>query len=165
MQAVRAYLSQHPEERDTLLYENPRYTFFRVAETAAVGSLGVEVTPGRSIASDPTVFPPGALAFVRTRVPIVGSDGRVAGWSPLQRFVLNQDTGGAITGPARVDIYFGVGEDAGEIAGRMSAKGDLYFLVPRVVAGVRGPARPAETLPTAQLSRWSGARANRGVLP
>lgn len=149
MQTVRAYLSQHPEERDTLLHENPRYTFFRVAQTTAIGSLGVEVTPGRSIASDPTVFPPGALAFIRTSVPIVGSDGQVAGWSPLHRFVLNQDTGGAITGPARVDIYFGVGEGAGEIAGRMSAKGELYVLVPRVVASVRGPARPAGTLPTA----------------
>jgi membrane-bound lytic murein transglycosylase A len=164
MQTVRGYLSQHPEQRDTLLHENPRYTFFRVAETTAVGSLGVEVTPGRSMASDPTVFPPGALAFVRTRVPIVASDGQLAGWSPLQRFVLNQDTGGAITGPARVDIYFGVGESAGEIAGRMSAEGDLYFLVPRVVADARSPARPAEALPTAaaRSAAW-GSREPRSI--
>jgi len=130
MQVVRDYLATHPLERDAVLQQNQRYTFFRVADTGPVGSIEVEVTAGRSIATDPAVFPPGALAYIRTRVPVIGDDNTVAGWAPLRRLVLNQDAGAAITGPARVDIYFGAGEGAEHVAGRMAAEGELYFLVP-----------------------------------
>ena len=130
MQVVRDYLAAHPLERDAVLQQNQRYTFFRVADTGPVGSIEVEVTAGRSIATDPAVFPPGALAYIRTRVPVIGDDSTVVGWAPLRRLVLNQDAGAAITGPARVDIYFGVGERAEDVAGRMAAEGELYFLVP-----------------------------------
>ena len=130
MQVVRDYLAAHPLERDAVLQQNQRYTFLRVADTGPVGSIEVEVTAGRSIATDPAVFPPGALAYIRTRVPVIGDDSTVAGWAPLRRLVLNQDAGAAITGPARVDIYFGVGERAEHVAGRMAAEGELYFLVP-----------------------------------
>ena len=130
MQVVRDYLAAHPLERDAVLQQNQRYTFFRVADSGPVGSIEVEVTAGRSIATDPAVFPPGALAYIRTRVPVIGDDSTVAGWAPLRRLVLNQDAGAAITGPARVDIYFGVGERAENVAGRMATEGELYFLVP-----------------------------------
>ena len=141
MQVVRDYLAAHPLERESVLQENQRYTFFRLADTGPVGSIDVEVTAGRSIATDPTFFPPGSLAYIRTRVPVIENDGTVAGWAPLRRLVLNQDAGAAITGPARVDIYFGAGEAAERVAGRMAADGDLYFLVPRpseASAGTRG---------------------------
>jgi membrane-bound lytic murein transglycosylase A len=159
MQGIRAYLESHPAERDRILRENPRYTFFRVADTGAVGSLGVEVTPARSIATDPTVFPPGTLAFVQTRVPDIGPDGQLRGWAPWRRFVMNQDTGGAITGPTRIDIYFGVGEAAGDVAGRMSADGDLFFFVPRETSGVPGPdARTPPRPDRPEKPRARGAR-------
>jgi membrane-bound lytic murein transglycosylase A len=131
MQAMRAYLDTHPEQRDKVLYENPRYTFFRLADDGPFGSTQVKLTAGRSIATDPGFFPPGALVYVRTRVPVVDRDrGELVTWQPLTRLVLNQDKGAAIKGPARVDIYFGAGEDAEATAGRMSAVGELYVLVP-----------------------------------
>jgi membrane-bound lytic murein transglycosylase A len=138
MQALRAYLEAHPAERDAVLHENPRYTFFALADRGPFGSTRVELTAGRSIATDPEVFPPGALGYVRTRRPAVDTDGSFVGWVPLTRLVLNQDSGAAIKGPARVDVYFGPGEMAGAVAGRMSADGDLFILVPRA------PARPTD---------------------
>jgi membrane-bound lytic murein transglycosylase A len=129
MQTVRDYLADHPLERDAILQENQRYTFFRIAETGPVGSTDVEVTGGRTIATDPTVFPPGSLAYIRTRRPAVDDDD-ISPWVPLRRLVLNQDAGAAIKGPTRVDIYFGTGDAAEAVAGRMAAEGDLYFLVP-----------------------------------
>jgi membrane-bound lytic murein transglycosylase A len=132
MPVIRSYLRDHPDERDEILQRNERYTFFRIADTGPVGSTGVELTPGRSIATDPAVFPPGALAYVRTRTPVMDDDGRATRWEPLRRLVLNQDAGVAISGPGRVDVYFGSGEDAERVAGGMSAEGELYVLVPRV---------------------------------
>jgi membrane-bound lytic murein transglycosylase A len=70
------------------------------------------------------------LAYIRTRRPAIDADGSFVGWVPLTRLVLNQDSGAAIKGPARVDVYFGPGEMAGAVAGRMSADGDLFILVP-----------------------------------
>jgi membrane-bound lytic murein transglycosylase A len=132
MPVIRAYLREHPMERDELLHQNERYTFFRIAETGPVGSTGVELTAGRSIAADPAIFPPGALAYIRTRTPLIEESGHPARWTPLRRFVLNQDSGIAIAGPGRVDIFFGSGDEAEQVAGGMAADGDLYFLVPRI---------------------------------
>lgn len=132
MQTVRAYLAAHPLERDELLSTNERYTFFRIADQGPFGSTETRLTGGRSIATDPDFFPPGSLAFIRTRVPLVDPDGTVRGWAPLRRLVLNQDRGAAIKGPARVDIYFGAGKEAEAVAGRMYAEGELYILVPRL---------------------------------
>ena len=139
MQAVSAYLATHPLERDAILQLNQRYTFFRIAETGPVGSIEVEVTAGRSIATDHRVFPAGSLAYIRTRVPVFAEDSTLAGWAPLRRLVLNQDSGTAISGPARVDIYFGVGEKAALVAGRMAAEGELYLLVPRLAEVQHAP--------------------------
>jgi membrane-bound lytic murein transglycosylase A len=131
MQAVRAYLEAHPEEREGLLNDNPRYIFFTLADSGPFGSTELQLTAGRSIATDPAVFPPGALAYVRTKMPVTNAAGQVTTWATIHRFVLNQDTGGAIKGPARVDFYFGSGTAAGEIAGRMWAAGEMYFFLPR----------------------------------
>ena len=101
-----------------MLYANPRYVFFRPLGSEPLGSLGVPVTGGRTIATDPAVYPPGSLAFAR--VP-----------EGLTRVVVNQDAGAAIRGPGRVDVFFGEGPDAEARAGRLRAAGELYFLAPR----------------------------------
>jgi membrane-bound lytic murein transglycosylase A len=123
MQGIRDWIAAHPAEADALLHSNPRYVFFRPLDGPPVGSLGVSVTAGRTIATDPSVFPPGARAFVR--VPARGAD------PALARLVLNQDAGAAIRGPGRVDVFFGAASDADATAGRMRATGELYVLAPR----------------------------------
>jgi membrane-bound lytic murein transglycosylase A len=130
MQAIRAWLAAHPEERQRVLQHNESYVFFRPLAGPPEGSLGRPLTPGRSIATDARLFPPGALAFLHSEQPEQGPDGAVR-WTPLARFVLNQDTGGAIRGAGRVDFFWGRGDRAVFAAGRMRQPGRLYFLVPR----------------------------------
>jgi membrane-bound lytic murein transglycosylase A len=137
MQAIRAWLAENPKERERVLRHNQSVVFFRQLAGPPLGSLGVPLTPARSIATDARLFPLGALAFVRTERPRRLPDGRI-GWSPVSRFVLNQDTGGAIRGPGRVDVFWGRGEDAELAASEMKQLGDLYFLVPRPPRGVAG---------------------------
>jgi len=113
---IRRYLeSVPPEERDALLATNERYTFFRLTEEGPVGSFGVELTPGRSVATDPRLVPPGAIGYLVTPT--------------VRRFVVNQDTGGAVTG-AHADLFLGLGEEAGERAGRTRDRGVLYLVLP-----------------------------------
>jgi membrane-bound lytic murein transglycosylase A len=130
MRALREWLTEHPEERARVLRHNESYVFFAVRSGAPVGSLGVPLTPGRSIATDPRVFPRAALAFVRTTRPVEAPGGTIA-WKPVNRFVLNQDAGGAIRGPGRVDIFWGRGPEAALSASDMKEAGELYFLIPK----------------------------------
>jgi membrane-bound lytic murein transglycosylase A len=130
MQALRTWLAQNPAQCNRVLDHNESYVFFRFLEGAAVGSLGRPVTPGRSIATDARLFPRGALAYIQTERPEATADGQVV-WKPLGRFVLNQDTGGAIRGAGRVDVFWGRGPEAELAAGLMKHKGRLLFLVPR----------------------------------
>lgn len=130
MHAIRSWLLANPSERARVLRHNQSVVFFRRLEGPPVGSLGVPITPARSIATDARVFPAGGLAFVRTERPRRLSDGRM-GWNPVSRFVLNQDTGGAIRGPGRVDVFWGRGGDAELAASEMKQLGELYFLVPK----------------------------------
>jgi membrane-bound lytic murein transglycosylase A len=131
MPTLRAWLAAaSPAERARVLHHNPAVVFFRWLAGPPPGSLGVPVTPGRSIATDPRLFPPGALAFVVTDRPRRAPDGRLV-WERLARFVLNQDSGGAIRGPGRVDVFWGRGEDAELAAGLMKQPGRLFFLLPR----------------------------------
>ena len=83
----------------------------------------------RSIATDSRLYPKGALAVIQTSIPIIGPAGELAGWRPVTRWALNQDTGGAIRGLQRADIYFGSGDHAGALAGYMNRPGRLYFLL------------------------------------
>ncbi len=135
MQAIRSWLAENPAERGRVLRHNQSVVFFRQLTGPPLGNLGVPLTPARSIATDARLFPPAALAFVRTERPRRLPDGRV-GWSPVSRFVLNQDTGGAIRGPGRVDVFWGRGADAELAASEMKQLGDLYFLVPKPARGV-----------------------------
>ncbi len=131
MQAIRAYLSKHPEDRQRIFDYNRSTVFFRLLDGPPVGSLGVPVTPERSIATDRALFPLGALAFLDTEVPTQAADGTTISAGRLGRFVLNQDTGGAIKGAGRVDFFWGRGETQAERAGLMKQPGRLIFFLPR----------------------------------
>lgn len=125
-QGIRHYLRQHPAEQDRILFHNSRYIFFRVVSAGPLGSLGVPLTPGRSIAVDPNWYPPGAPGFIRTTKPHLEEDGQVS-WQPFSRFVALQDRGAAITGPGRADIYWGSGPQPE--AGLMAQRGELYIFL------------------------------------
>jgi membrane-bound lytic murein transglycosylase A len=144
MRALREWLAAHPGERARVLRHNESYVFFRLLPGAPVGSLGVPLTPERSIATDPAVFPRGALAFLRSMRPVELPEGLIA-WKPFARFVLNQDAGGAIRGPGRVDVFWGRGPGADLAASDMKEAGELYFIVPKA-SGAAAPSmgtRPA----------------------
>ena len=125
-QAIRRYLQQHPAEQGLILFHNSRYIFFRVVAAGPLGSLGVPLTPGRSIAVDPGWYPPGAVGFIRTTKPQLNGNGQVA-WQRFSRFVALQDRGAAIAGPGRADIYWGSGPQPE--AGLMAERGELYILL------------------------------------
>jgi membrane-bound lytic murein transglycosylase A len=143
MQAIRAWLAAHPEERQRVLQHNESYVFFRPLTGPPEGSLGRPLTPGRSIATDTRLFPPGTLAFIETEQPERAADGSIH-WRPLARFVLNQDTGGAIRGAGRVDFFWGRGERAAFAAGLMRQPGRLYVLVarPATLRSAQAPVSP-----------------------
>ena len=129
MQAIRAYLDAHPGEIDDILNYNPSYVFFKTEPDGPLGFLNVRLTPGRSIAVDYRQLPVSALGFAAFQKPLIDTAGRVTGWVPATRFVLAQDTGGAIRGPGRIDIFWGDGPYAETAAGHMKQQGSIYFLV------------------------------------
>jgi membrane-bound lytic murein transglycosylase A len=129
MQKIREYLHNHPEEMDAVLNHNPSYVFFKIEPDGPLGNINVKLTPGRSIALDWRIFPPAALAFIQTEKPVVDSTGQIHNWQPFTRFALNQDTGGAIRGPGRADLFWGNGPYAEIAAGHLKHTGELYFLV------------------------------------
>ncbi|MGK2741801.1 murein transglycosylase A [Tepidicaulis sp. LMO-SS28] len=130
MQSIRAWLKENPEKRGEILAENRSYIFFKEIEGSdpalgPIGAGGLQLTPGRSLAVDRAYHGLGALVFLSTSMP----DG-----ASFQRLMVAQDTGSAIKGPIRGDIFVGSGKAAGEIAGELAAKGRLYVLLP---AGAR----------------------------
>jgi membrane-bound lytic murein transglycosylase A len=129
MQAIRKHLLKHPEQTTEVLNHNPSYVFFRKADEGPLGSIGVVLTAGRSIATDSRLFPRGALAFIECEKPIFAQDGVILGWQPFGRYVLNQDTGGAIKGAGRVDLFWGNGPYSRIAAGHLKHEGSLYFLL------------------------------------
>ena len=129
MQAMRKYLTEHPEILDEVLNYNPSYVFFRQVEKGPLGSLGVLLTPGRSVALDSKIFPKGALGFISCQKPLINDQGDIVGWTKFSRFVLNQDSGGAIKGAGRADIFWGSGPYAELTAGHLQHEGDLYILI------------------------------------
>ncbi|MBD2328315.1 MltA domain-containing protein [Alkalinema sp. FACHB-956] len=122
---VVAYFQQRPEALDEYLPRNQRFVFFKNTEgSPALGSLGVPVTAERSIATDKKLMPPGALAIIQTQLPNAKLQ-----QESVSRFVLDQDTGGAIIGPGRVDIFMGTGDGARDRAGLIHSTGKLYYLL------------------------------------
>lgn len=131
MRSLKDYLKKHPEEMERALDYNENYVFFEDVPLGPLGGTGILLTPERSMATDPRFYPPGALAYIETEVPVLGEDGRPREWKTVHRFVLNQDAGGAIRGPERADLFWGTGDAAGQVAGWMKQSGRLYFLAPR----------------------------------
>jgi peptidoglycan lytic transglycosylase A len=134
MQNIRAWAQANPDKLRGLLDENPSYVFFREVAPPAqgsldalidgpLGSLGVPLLAGRTIAVDARAIPLGAPVFLATTRP--SSD------APLARLVLAQDTGGAIRGPVRADFFWGFGAEAGREAGRMRQQGRMWLLWPK----------------------------------
>jgi len=129
---IRQYLHEHLDERQRILHYNERYVFFHLEAQGPGqgprGSMGAVLTPGRSVALDPSVFPLGALYFLSTERPSEVSNAPVP-WQPLTRLVLNQDTGAAIQGRGRLDFFWGSGEYPERAAGLMKQPGQLYLLL------------------------------------
>ena len=136
MQAIRKYLTENPDVLNEVLNYNPSYIFFQKVENGPLGSLGVLLTPGRSVALDSKIFPKGALGFISCQKPLVNDRGEIIDWTKFSRFVLNQDTGGAIKGAGRADIFWGSGLNAELTAGHLRYDGNLYILI-RKGSGIR----------------------------
>ena len=131
MQSIRAWLAANPKQAPDLMRANRSYIFFRRDEGRAdhegpIGGQGVPVTGGRSLAVDDTIWPYGLPVFMD--VPLPDANGRV---KPVRRLMIAQDTGAAIRGIARADIFIGTGHAAGQIAGRIRNDGRFIVLVPR----------------------------------
>jgi membrane-bound lytic murein transglycosylase A len=126
---IKKYLKEHPDELSEILGYNENFIFFRIVGEGPIGAIEEVLTPGRSIATDPDLFPKGALAFIRTRKPLLDKEGNVESWISFSRFVVSQDVGGAIKGAGRVDLFCGSGTEAEMLAGSLKERGELYFLV------------------------------------
>ena len=149
MQNIRAWAKQHPDQVAALLGENPSYIFFRelpAEMTTPPGSLGVPLTPEVSIAIDPKTIPLGAPVFLSTTWPYNPR--------PLNRLMVAQDTGGAIKGAVRADFFWGLGQEAGALAGRMKQDGRMWVLLPRPPAA---PDESPEAVATGKTQPVSGS--------
>lgn len=140
MQAIRTWLADNPNKADEMMDRNQAYVFFtEIKGGGPIGSQNVELTPERSAAVDRNFIPQSAPLFIDTVVPT--EDG--TGENPFQQLVIAQDSGGAIRGPVRADIFWGAGERASEIAGRLKSRGRYYLLLPTSVATAHsGDAQP-----------------------
>ena len=129
MQSIRAYLTEHPEILEEVLNHNPSYVFFRHIENGPFGNINVPLTAGRSLALDSRLFPKGAICFIISEKPALNERNEIREWKRFSRFFLNQDTGGAIKGSGRADIFWGSGVYAELAAGQMKQEGDLFVLI------------------------------------
>jgi membrane-bound lytic murein transglycosylase A len=157
--AIRAWLRAHPAEAPAVLDRNASYVFFRILSGGVVGSQGVELEAGRSLAIDPRFLPLGAPLWLAATAPAVDPAQPDAA---LRRLVVAQDTGGAIRGPLRGDVFFGAGPDAEAVAGRMKHRGRLWLLLPKTAVATalaaRSPtAAPPATSPPAAPKPTTGA--------
>ncbi len=130
LQTLIEYFKNNPQDLVTYLNRNPSFVFFRETNgRPATGSLGLPVSAERSIATDKKIFPAGGIAIVRTEIPFENPITGKLELRPIQRFVLDQDTGGAIRGAGRADIFMGTGDRAKQRAGLIKGDGELYYLV------------------------------------
>ncbi len=125
MPALRKWLTAHPKKMQEIFEGNPSFVFFQERkEEDPIGTLGVPLTAGRSLAIDRAFLPLGAPVWLDTVAPLDAS-------KPLRRLVVAQDTGGAIKGAVRGDLFWGVGEEAERNAGSMKVRGSYYLLLPK----------------------------------
>lgn len=129
MPKLISYFRQNPRELNNYLPRWERFVFFAETNNApAIGSLAIPVTADRSIATDKSIMPPGALALIINSFPYPNDRGQLES-RLVQRFVLDQDTGNAIKGPGRVDYFMGTGQLAGDRAGISGGRGSLFYLL------------------------------------
>jgi membrane-bound lytic murein transglycosylase A len=143
MQRIREWMEQNPDGANELRRQNRSYVFFREVQLSdkdeAVGAQGVPLTPGRSIAVDKSLHVYGTPFFIEGELPIESEQSK----TPFRRLMVAQDTGSAIVGPARADLYFGAGVDAGKLAGRLRHNMRFVILVPKSLDPLaRGHAMP-----------------------
>jgi membrane-bound lytic murein transglycosylase A len=132
MQGIKKYFVDHPQDIAKYLYQNKRYIFFTLNDDEGPrGSGGGELVGGRSIATDKSIYPAGGLAFIKIRQPVLNENNEIIRWQPISRFVVDQDTGSAIRGAGRGDLYFGTGQIAGAKAGHYHERGEVYYLIKR----------------------------------
>ena len=135
MQSIRHWLEENPDQADAVMARNPSYVFFRNLDGAGpVGSHGAVLTPGRSLAVHRKFLPLGAPVWLAASAPALDDEEPD---EPLQRLMIAQDTGGAIRGPVRGDVFWGPGDEAAERAGRMKHTGRMWLLLPRSLAEAR----------------------------
>ena len=131
MQKIREWMEQNPEGANELRRQNRSYVFFREVQLSdkdeAVGAQGVPLTPGRSIAVDKALHVYGTPFFIEGELPIELDRSK----TPFRRLMIGQDTGSAIVGPARADLYFGAGAEAGKVSGRIRHNARFVILVPK----------------------------------
>jgi membrane-bound lytic murein transglycosylase A len=132
------YFRDHPEDMDHYLFQNKRYVFFQESAGGPYGCLGERVADYHSIATDKEIFPRACLAFLDTRIPHEPGESM----RPFRNFVLDQDRGAAIRAPGRCDIYIGVGDDAGRVAGFTFSEGKLYYLLAKEGVGLEPAPAP-----------------------
>jgi len=160
MQRIRDWMAAHPDEAPQVRATNRSYVFFRITgltnDGEPVGAQGVPLTPGRSIAVD-KLHEYGTPFFIEAALPIESAKPI----SPFRRLMIAQDTGSAIVGPARADLYWGAGDDAARIAGRIRHPGRFVMLIPRaldmVAAGRQMPLpAPKPKIPEAEVKKDNG---------
>ena len=131
MQKIREWMDQNPDGAKELRRQNRAYVFFREVKLSdkdeAVGAQGVPLTPGRSIAVDKALHVYGTPFFIEGELPIESEVSK----TPFHRLMIAQDTGSAIVGPARADLYFGAGAEAGKVSGRLRHNMHFVMLVPK----------------------------------
>src|SRR5581483_8882454 len=139
MDKIREWMEANPEEGKELRRKNRSFVFFgetgQSNDEQCIGSQGVPLTPGRSLAVDKSYHVYGTPVWVDAELPIASDKVE----TPFRRLMFAQDTGSAIVGPARADIYWGVGEDIGHIAGRIKQFGQFVMLVPKELDPVATP--------------------------
>jgi len=157
MQKIREWMQANREGAKELRRQNRSYVFFREVQLSdkeeAIGAQGIPLTPGRSIAVDKSLHVYGTPFFISGELPIESETSK----TPFRRLMIAQDTGSAITGPARADLYFGAGPEAGKIAGRLKSNMRFVMLVPKSLDPVaRGRKLPLpDARPAAQIARLS----------
>jgi membrane-bound lytic murein transglycosylase A len=148
-------MDQNPDGAKDLRRQNRAYVFFREVQLSdkdeAVGAQGVPLTPGRSIAVDNSLHVYGTPFFIQGELPIESEMSK----TPFRRLMIAQDTGSAITGPARADLYFGAGADAARVSGRLRHNMHFVMLVPKSLDPVaRGHQMPLpDPRPSAKIAR------------
>jgi membrane-bound lytic murein transglycosylase A len=124
----RRYIEMHPEHEQEIMASCPSYIYFKVTQDEPLGVKNIPLTENRSLASDYRLYKEyGILNFIQAKKP-VRKNGKVE-LVPFSRFFINQDTGGAIRGNARSDLYFGFGEKAQTAANHLKQLGNQYFLI------------------------------------